>query len=180
MHLKRSYILISLGIIMIMPLILVGVNGDLEPNDEQYLAESIDDGTVSGSLYSTSEDYIDWYVMDIPPFTTVTVTLSLTSPSGWINATSYWDDLEIDGTITLSVHSSAPDEIDVFRSESSFEELWLEVSGSGSYDMKVTFEQELFGGCCGGFILLGGLPLVGGFMFIRYRKGSPWSQDLSS
>ena len=49
MHLKRSYILISLGIIMMIPLILMVVNGDLEPNDDQYLAESIDDGTVSRS-----------------------------------------------------------------------------------------------------------------------------------
>ena len=173
MHLKRSYLLVSLGIILIMVLTLMGVNGDVEPNDEQYLAESIDDKTVSGSLYSTSEDYIDWYVMDIPPFTTVTVTLSLTSPSGWINATSYWDDLEIDGTITLSVHLSAPDESDVFSSESGFEELWLEVSGSGSYELTVIFDQELLGGCCQGFLLLGGLPLVGGFLFIRYRKGRP-------
>ena len=162
-------------------IMLIGsVDGDIEPNGEQYLAESIEDGTITGSLYSTSEDYLDWYVMDIPPFTTVVVTLRLTSPSGQIDATSYWDDLEIDGSISLSVTNSGPDESDVFRSDTDFEEIWIKVSGDGSYELDITFEQDFLGGCCGGFVLLGGLPLIGGFIFIRYRKRRSPSRELIS
>ena len=146
------------------------VMGDTEPNGEQYLAESIDDGTTSGSLEPEAEDHIDWYVMDIPPFTNVKVTLDVTSIAGNVNVVSYWEDLEIEGSIYLSASGTGSNDAGTFESEGSFEELWFEVSGSGSYELTVSFDQELLGGCCGGFILLGGLPLVGGFIFIRYRK----------
>ena len=149
------------------------VTGDTEPNGEQYLAENVNDGSIFGRLDSDAEDHIDWYVMDIPPFTDVKITLEVTSISGNVNAVSYWDDLEIEGSIYLSASGSGLSDTDTFENEASFEELWLEVSGDGTYVLTVSFDQELLGGCCGGFILLGGLPLVGGFMFIRYRKGRP-------
>ena len=146
------------------------VFGDNEHNDEQYLAESLEDGTVTGSLDAEGEDHLDWYVLDVPPFTEVEVTLQITSSSGEINVMSYWEYLEIEGSVAIFTTGSGSQDSDVFNSESSFEELWLEVSGTGSYELSVKFEQDLMGGCCGGLLILGGLPLVGSFIYIRYRK----------
>ncbi|MCK5772208.1 MAG: hypothetical protein KAH57_00320 [Thermoplasmata archaeon] len=146
------------------------VMGDTEPNGEQYLAESVNDGAIYGRLDPGTEDHIDWYVMDIPPFTDVKITLAVTSISGNVNAVSYWEDLEIEGSIYLSTSGSGSSVSDTFENDGSFEELWLEVAGSGTYQLTISFDQELIGGCCQGFLLLGGLPLVGGFIFIRYRK----------
>jgi hypothetical protein len=166
----RPYYILLFG--SLLSLILIhSAAADNDGNDSFEDAERMVEDSFSGTLNSTS-DREDWYIIEIPPYTDVAITVELVG--------AYEDD-----HITLKLYlekgvEEASNEISLSRSltkddtffendDSNFIDLHISLMGEGAYEMEYRFERDLSEGLCGSSFLFMIPLLIVAIILIRSR-----------
>ena len=118
---------------------------DSEPNDSLMAPETIGEGTVTGTVaYNLFTDNdVDFYRISVPSKKDIEVTATMTSSGdGTITITSYDHDKQELGIFSIWMYLDAPGETDTgswYNGEGSAQNIYLEVSGDGDYEITIEF-----------------------------------------
>ncbi len=121
---------------------------DSEPNDSLMDPETIGEGTVTGTVYYgfLTDDDVDFYRISVPSKKDIEVTATMTSSGdGTITINSYDHDRQELGIFYIWMYLDAPGETDTgswYNGESSAQNLYLEVSGDGDYEITIEFTDD--------------------------------------
>jgi hypothetical protein len=171
MKLIRSALLILIAGTLIVTL-SASVLADSGDNDSFETAEGVLQDNFSGSLIRETDES-DWYVIEVPPRTDIKITVKLTGPDtdDEIIVSSFIEKNAKDQSINMTLDRSLNEDKDTFSNDGSgFVDLYIHLSGEGSYEVEYLFIRDIAGGLCGSIFVLILIPIGIACFLIVYRR----------
>jgi len=133
---------------------------DSPGNDSKNGAERIEDDRFEGDLSGDMDQY-DWYVIEVPPNSDLSITVTLIGSESEIVLKAQLVDGKPVNTIDMELSNDNTMETDRFvNGAGEFVDLYLVFGGEGIYEVELLYESNSLSGCCLVTFVLPFLPLI--------------------
>ena len=157
---KRALVLGSVLFLAVLLFVSSNATADFEPNNSFDQAESIGEGDHSGSV-NLLVDNDDFYKVTIPSNTKMTVKIKKTDSGEWgISVESYDSTKKQDYAISMYVSEEGERDTDTHSNyDQDSETYYLKVSGGGTYEIEIEYEDSQVC-CCGSILAISGVLIT--------------------
>jgi hypothetical protein len=145
---KNSFLISGILLMLaLMALFIPLASGDNEPNDSLIQAESLGEGTFTGSVsLGVFDDDVDYYVISVPAKKDLVVKVEVTELGDLgITITSYDYKREDLGIFGIWMYLDAEGEVESdswYNSDDQARDLYLGIEGDGDYKITIEFTSD--------------------------------------